>query len=366
MTYSQALNVLINRQSLGIKPGLNRINNILNAVDNPQDKMKIIHIAGTNGKGTVACTIAEALKENNLKTGLFTSPWVTDYREQIQINNEFISEDDFTYYVEKYKNFDATEFELVTALMYKYFYDSGVDFAVVECGMGGKGDATNTEKNNISVITSVSLDHTDFLGKTVEEIAFEKAGIIKSNSTCVLYPNEQTEHIFEKVCKEKHTKLVKVLKKESYSLNNLAVAEAVIKELGLNLPTHLTVPPARIENINGVILDGGHNVEAAEALTQALKGKENTVAIIGMMADKNVEGYLKIIAPLCKAIITVTPNNKRSMPAAQLRGIAEKYCENVIAIDNPQSAFALAKDKGLSLVCGSFYLAREIRKELLR
>ena len=181
MNYDNALNLILQKQSLGIKPGLTRIYELLNKMDNPQDKINIIHIAGTNGKGTTAAALSNALIKSGKKVGLYTSPWTEDYREQIKINGNMITE-------EEYIDCDATEFELVTAIMYKYFADENVDFAVVECGMGGKGDATNVEKKNISIITSVAIDHTAFLGSTLEEIAAEKSGIIKPDSVCILYP----------------------------------------------------------------------------------------------------------------------------------------------------------------------------------
>lgn len=366
MKYEEALKIIIQKQSLGIKPGLTRIYALLDAMGNPQDKLKIVHIAGTNGKGTVAYTIAQNLIDNGYKVGLFTSPWVDDYREQIQINNEYISKSDLASYIEKYKDCDATEFELITAIMYKYFYDSGVDYAVVECGMGGKGDATNVEKSNLSVITSISLDHTDFLGDTVEKIAYEKAGIIKENSVCVLYPNPSVEHIFEEVCRQKNTRLFKVDKGDDYIEDNFITAVSAIFELGINIPAVMRFPPARMECINDVFIDGGHNVEAAKALLNTPPYLDNMTAVIGMMADKDNEGYLKIIAPHCKSIVTTTPHNSRALPAKMLKAIAKKYCNDVIAIDDPLNAIAVAREKGLDLVCGSFYLAREVRKELLR
>ena len=167
MIYDEALNFILGKQSLGIMPGLTRIMNLLEIMGNPQNDIKIIHIAGTNGKGTVAKTINNALIDSGYKVGLFSSPWIDDYREQIQINNDFISEEEFASYVDEYKDNDCTEFEFLTAIMYKYFADIKVDYAVVECGMGGKGDSTNVEQSNISVITSISLDHTAFLGDTV-------------------------------------------------------------------------------------------------------------------------------------------------------------------------------------------------------
>ena len=137
MNYNQSLDYITKKQSLGIQPGLSRISALLERMDNPQDKIKIIHIAGTNGKGTVANYIACSLAANGFKVGLFTSPWIFDYREQIQINGEYITKEDFAFYVSKYNENDCTEFEFLTAVMYKYFSDNNVDYAVVECAMGG-------------------------------------------------------------------------------------------------------------------------------------------------------------------------------------------------------------------------------------
>lgn len=363
MNYEDALHFLIKKQSLGIKPGLARISALLDAMGNPQNDLKIVHIAGTNGKGTVAYTIADTLIDNGFKVGLFTSPYVLDYREQIQLNGNFISEEDLAYYVEKYQHNDCTEFEMLTAIMYKYFADKKVDYAVVECGMGGANDSTNVEKENLSVITSIALDHTNFLGDTIEEIALEKAGIIKENCTCVLYPNPEVEHIFEQVCKEKHAKLVKndCDKSDSFFAKNHTTAAYALFELGLKVNVTLSVPLGRQSySKNGILFDGGHNVDAARALEWILN---NNVAVIGMMRDKNVDGYLSVVAPHCKKMIATTPANPRSMPAARLKEIAAKYCNDVIAIDSPVEAVRYGRENGLDLICGSFYLIRDVIKE---
>lgn len=361
MTYSKALNLILNKQSLGIKPGLERILSLLDTMDNPQDKIKIIHIAGTNGKGTVAATIASALKNAGYKTGLFSSPWVDDYREQIKINGEYISKKDFAEYTEKYYDNDCTEFELLTAIMYKYFADNRVDYAVVECGMGGLGDSTNTEKKNISVITSVSIDHTAFLGNTLEEIALQKSGIIRSDCPCVLYPNPKCEEVFL----SKAPNLIKVSEQGSFEKNNLATVNAVLNILGAPNVNETVKLPARQEMIGNIMLDGAHNVDGAKALAFVLNNKKVT-AVIGMMRDKDIDGYLSIIAPFCERIITVSPNNSRAISADELKNIAKKYCVNVSSAYSAVDAINCAKQyNNFHLVCGSFYLAREVRNLLL-
>lgn len=366
MNYIDALKVISEKQSLGIKPGLDRILKLLDFMGNPQNNIKIIHVAGTNGKGTVSATIADTLLNAGYKTGLFTSPWVIDYCEQIQINGDFIPEEIIADYIEKYKDFDVTEFELLTAVMYKYFCDEKVDFAVVECGMGGKGDATNVEKNNVSVVTSVSLDHTKFLGSTVEEIALEKSGIIRPNSKCVLYPNKDCQSVFENVCSNLNTTLIKVDDFGNYRTNNLETVNKMLSLLDTKSKLQaqeLVKLPARKEKLGNVLLDGGHNINSALTLVPFLGNCET--AVIGMMADKDVEGYLSLIAPHCKTIVTTTPDNPRSMPCNQLADIAKKYCDNVICVSQPEEAVKFAKKQGLTLVSGSFFLARQVRKDLL-
>ncbi len=365
MQYNEALNFILNKQSLGIMPGLDRINKLLDKMDNPQNKLKIIHVAGTNGKGTVAATISDALIKNGYKIGLFSSPWVIDYREQIQINNCFISKSDLVSYISKYKNNDCSEFEFLTAIMYKYFYDSGVDYAVVECGMGGMGDATNVENENISVITSVAIDHTAFLGNTIEEIATEKSGIIKQNSVCILYPNINCESVFEKKCLETSSKLIKVKETGDYRINNLNTVKAVLDELSVNNNVSLVSLPARQEIISNIMLDGAHNIDGAKALVKNLQNK-NITAVMGMMKDKDINGYLSLVAPMCKKIITTKPENPRAISAEELKRFAHNYCSDVVAIENPIEALNYAiLDKNFSLVCGSFYLARDIREYIL-
>lgn len=361
MTYSKALNIILNKQSLGIKPGLERILSLLDTMDNPQDKIKIIHIAGTNGKGTVAATIANALKNEGYKTGLFSSPWIDDYREQITINNEYISKKDFADYIEKYCDNDCTEFELLTAIMYKYFADKKVDYAVIECGMGGLGDSTNAEKKNISVITSVSIDHTAFLGNTLEEIARQKSGIIRNDCPCVLYPNPKCEEVFL----SKAPNLIKVSEQGSFEKNNLATVNAVLDILGVENVNETVKLPARQEMIGNIMLDGAHNVDGAKALASALNNKKVT-AVIGMMRDKDIDGYLSIIAPFCDRIITVAPNNPRAISAEELKNISKKYCKKVSSAYSAADAINHAKEyNNFHLVCGSFYLAREVRNLLL-
>lgn len=367
MNYDDALKFIITKQRLGIMPGLSRIKKLLSLMGNPQNKLKIIHIAGTNGKGTISSTIAETLKNCGYKVGLFTSPWVDDYREQIAINGDYIPKEIFAKYVDEYKDAEVTEFEFLTAIMYKYFADSKVDYAVVECGMGGKGDSTNAIKTPLlSVITSVSLDHTNFFGNTLTEIATEKAGIIKENGTVVLYPNKSCEEVFEKRCLVTNSKLVKVNEFGDFKLNNFETVKKCLSLLNINCDFKLKKLPARQEYVGSdIMIDGAHNENGAVSLKEYLP-KRDITAIIGMMKDKDVDAYLKNIAPCCKKIIATEPSNSRSMVAEELAEIATKYCNNVEIEKNPEKALQKAlKNYDFLLICGSFFLARDIRKDLI-
>lgn len=365
MNYSQALDIIIKKQSLGIQPGLERIYALLKKMGDPQKNLKIIHVAGTNGKGTVCCTLAKSLADHGLKVGLFTSPWVTDYREQIQINSSFISEKDLAGYIENYSAYDATEFELITAIAYKYFYDHNVDIAVVECGMGGAGDSTNAIPTpELAVITAVSMDHTDFLGNTLEDIAREKSGIIKEKGKVILYPNPKMNSIFKEKCKAVNAEWFEVEDTGDFYANDMQTVRSALHALGFDEKISEVRMPARCEYIaDHILIDGAHNVGAALALERSLPDREIT-AVIGMMKDKDVDAYLKIIAPHCKRILATTPSNKRALPASELMMLAKKYCDNVTAAEDPLKAVQI-KDYDFLLICGSFYLARDVRKALL-
>ena len=366
VNYETAIETMQKKQSLGMKPGLSNISALLSKMGDPQEKLRIIHIAGTNGKGTVAALISNALSDCGLKTGLFTSPWVVDYREQIQINGSFIPEDRFAAYVERYAGEPVTEFELLTAIMYQYFADEQVDYAVVECGMGGALDATNAFfRPELAVITSVSMDHTAFLGNTVKEIAAQKAGIIKENCVCVLYPNPHCEDVFAQRCKETNSRLIRVPQQNDFKKNNLAVAKECVAYRHQCARLEYPSLPARQEMFGGVMLDGAHNENGARALLDHLPF-ENIAAVISMMADKDCNAYLKVIAPRCRRIITTETSNPRTLPAENLAAIAGRYCNSVTCEKNPHRALELAKQENMFvLVCGSFFLARDLRKDLI-
>ena len=413
MTYKQAIDYIDSFLLFGSKLGLSRITKLLGDLGNPQDSLKFIHIAGTNGKGSTSCYCANILKDAGYKVGLFISPYIVDFRERFQVNNELISEDDLCRIVEQIKaicdtypkNELPTEFEIVTAIGMMYFAQSGCDVVVLEVGLGGRLDSTNVIKNPLcSVITSISLDHTEYLGDTLSQIAFEKGGIIKENCPTVLYPVQERE-VFDKIreiCNERNSELtipdkrdVSLIKEEvtgdfiningleiklSISGNvqkyNALTAVTAIKISGLDI-TDKNIKngienayfPARLELVSTnpkILVDGAHNPDGVKALKAYVETYfDKPTAIIGMMKDKDIDSVLSQIASLFSRIYTVTVNNPRSITAQKLAQKAKKYCDDVTAYDSVESAVKDAKSSGKDFcVCGSLYLSGEALKIL--
>lgn len=415
MNYTQSVEYIHSLLAFGIKPGLERIKMLLKLLGDPQDKIKTVHIAGTNGKGSTSSMIANALICDGHKTGLFVSPYVISFCERIQIDGknidgEFLAER-VTRVREKIEelnknNIIITEFEAITAAAFLCFYESGCDYAVIEVGLGGRFDATNVLKAPEAVIiTSISLDHTAILGDTVSKIAFEKCGIIKNGSTVITSANQSDEaaEVIEKTVFERCGRLIKTdpkdakivsesifgtefdYNKEKYKItlagehqieNALNAIEAA-KAIGVSPKAIIdgiskTRMTARMEIIGQdplVIRDGGHNEGCSLALRDYLLkyNVKNIRLLIGMMADKDTESYIKNIVPLCRSVTTVTPSNPRSMDGKVLMKIAQKYCENCEFISDPKTAYDRlisnsSKDDTV-LVCGSFYLISDIFRE---
>lgn len=424
MTYSEALRWISSQVRLGENPALDRIKKLLNIMGNPQDKLKFVHVGGTNGKGTTCTMVASVLSESGYKTGLFTSPYVIDFRERFQINGEMIAEDELAKITEKVKpiadkmreNGDTLgQFECITAIAFEWFLAQKCDVVVLEVGIGGRFDATNVIKDPlVSVITSISKDHTDMLGDTIEKIAFEKAGIIKENSPVVLYPVQEKEvaELIKNVCNERKSNLIipnlsklNILEEdisgsrfayESAELNipfagkhqiyNAITAYEVLtileeKDFNITLDNikiglSKAFIPARMEVLSRnpfFIIDGGHNYGCATALRKVIKellDKENIVAVFGMMNDKDSKKTLEVLAPLFSKIILTKPADARSMSAKELEVQAKKFCDNLVITENSIDATRLAFDdwgKGKDVVvCGSFYLASEIREIIIK
>ena len=420
MNYEQAVNYIHSLLKFGIKPGLERVSVLLELMDNPQNKLKYVHVAGTNGKGSTCNMISNALINAGYDVGLFTSPYVVDFCERFQFNGKMISQNELTDEIETVEplvtklekdGIELTEFEVITAVAFHWFYKKGCDIVVLEVGLGGRFDSTNVIKNPlISAITSISFDHTNILGNSIEEIAGEKAGIIKENSVCVTYPNQNPKalKVVRDVCKEKNTGLVipntpKILSSTidgnvfiynhiefktrligEHQVYNAVTAIEVLKELrflGYDISLenifngiYNTTVPARMEiakNKNTILIDGGHNEECSEALKNVLEkylSDKEIICIIGMMADKDVKSYISNVIPFCKKVYTITPDNPRSMLADDLANLVKPICSDVKTINFGQ-AKQILKDKysknSIILVCGSFYLASDIRSYII-
>lgn len=419
MTYEQALEYIHSLNRFGIKPGLERITALLNKLDNPQNKLEFIHIAGTNGKGSTSTALSNIMIEAGKKTGLFISPFVVDFRERIQINGEYISKEDLSRLtqkislivpsVEKEVEDNITEFEFITALMFTFFAEQKCDVVVLEVGLGGRLDSTNVIKKPLAtVITKIALDHTAVLGDTIEKIAAEKCGIIKNGSAVITssLQNSNALLVIKQTAINNNAELfiadmvdvtnVNVMPFGSeFTYNNINVSLnlpgkhqienmlAVIKAaliLGID-KTFIqkgiakTVFPARLEVLSKnplVILDGAHNENGADVLADYLdEHKLSPVTIMGMMADKNCEAVIQKIASRSKALYTVkVEGNPRTETAEKLAQTAKKYCDNSTPINDYitalDSAVKKAKEQALPLlICGSLYLASDIRDMII-
>ena len=416
MNYDEAIAYIKNTAKFGSKYGLERTEKILELLGNPHKKLKCIHIAGTNGKGSTTAMVTNILVQAGYKVGSYISPFIEEFEERIQINNVNISKEDLSHIITEvssavdkvvelgYSN--PTEFEIITCAGFLYFYKNNIDFAVVEVGMGGRLDSTNVIIPILSIITSISLDHTKILGDTIDKIAYEKAGIIKSGIPVVMYPQQkQSEEVIERICIEKNSNLIKVSKQSSiylgkenlqqvaitsmegtvyndiltqkmkvqtlnndyiidlallgkHQLLNCSVAVHAIEELivqgaTINKDNILkgleTVKwPARLEVMNKkplVVIDGAHNIDGIINLTESIDMYFNynkIILILGILADKQVEEMIKTIVPKVSRVITVTPNSERAELSKQLKVQVEKYSTNCESIENYDEAYKKA------------------------
>ncbi|MBE6807836.1 MAG: bifunctional folylpolyglutamate synthase/dihydrofolate synthase [Ruminococcaceae bacterium] len=400
MTYKEVLEYIHSLGNFSMPATLERITMTLEKLGNPQSKLKAIHIAGTNGKGSVSAMLSSVFKTAGYRTGLFISPYIIDFRERIQINGEFISEADLVSFAQRVisANVKLTEFEFITAVAFLYFAEHNIDILICETGLGGRLDATNALENKIAcVITKIGLDHTAILGDTIEKITEEKCGILR-NCPVITTANQDfraleiikkhTGKLFYADLKELQVteSLIGntfIYKGKKYSLglsgdfqieNALTVIEAV-NNCGYNIPYNIIYNglsvaffPARMEIISRnplVVLDGAHNPDGADVLANELKKHNGRCsAIIGMMRDKDCEEFLKSTLCYCKTAVAVEVSGMpRSLKADDLSEIASKYCECVSAADY-ETAVKIANNKAENdpiFVFGSLYLASAIR-----
>jgi dihydrofolate synthase/folylpolyglutamate synthase len=370
--YQHMLDYLYSLHRYGSKLGLEKITDVMNKLGNVQNKLKIIHVAGTNGKGSVCAMLSSILQQAGYSVGMFTSPHLIDFRERIQLNREIICEKDALQIFEKVKKtgVELTFFEFTTAMAFLYFSEKTHDYTILEVGMGGRLDATNIVKPITSVITTISFDHTNMLGNTLEKISQEKAGIIKENVPLFTTVNNK---VIKDVCKEKNAKLCLVNNKENTNLNgefqktNAAVAAAVARYLKIkencikNGLMHVKWP-ARLEFIEkNVLLDCGHNSEGIKNIARFVEKHKHRKLIIvfGVMRDKNYKEMLDSLPKFDKIIFT-KPQIERSLGPEELK----KTIPTGVIMEDVAVAYEYAKGVAtkddLVLICGSCYLAGEV------
>jgi len=423
LDYQQAVAFIHSIARFGSILGLRRVRLLLERMGNPQKNLKFIHVAGTNGKGSTCAMLSHALCAAGYKTGLYISPFVLDFRERIQIDNQMIEPEEFaqsaTLVKEHWEALDSqgetpSEFETLVACAFDYFLRKQVEVVVLEVGMGGRLDATNIiDTPLVSVITSLGMDHIEYLGNTIAAIAFEKCGIIKSGGVTVCYPEQEAdamEVIRERCAQEGNplfaprtpqieekdffgTKMVydglalQVPLTGAHQVKNAATALTALKVLGeRGFPVSDDAIqrgfagvffPARLEVIGRdplIILDGAHNQSGAQVLVAALrmlKGKRIHV-VMGMLSNKDVTGLLGEILPLCESL-TALPVAGAPMglglPPERLAEFAKPFCNQIYIAEDPKTgvhaAYARCGKDDTLLVCGSLYLASEVRPMLL-
>lgn len=376
MNYDEAVKLLTSQGKFKINLGLERISKVLEKLGNPQDKLKCIHVAGTNGKGSVCAIIASVLQNAGMKVGLYTSPHIFEYTERIKINGVDISKDDFAKYVEAVCGDDLTEFEVLTAVMFKYFADNDVDVVVLETGLGGCFDATNVIKSNLcAIITHIDLDHTERLGNTKSKIAFEKAGIIKPD--CPVFTCEGYEEIKDKAdeCNSLFSLVTPFEDTTNLSLKgtcqqeNLSLALASVRYLFPQIPENIIQEgiskvehPCRFQLCReDLIIDASHNPNGALALRESLDfyyPDRKRCFVFGCLPNKDYKKMMEILFSQGDEIYFY--HFKNSCTVGQLQDICELPSKQFIRLDE-------LPDDCLKIICGSFYMLNEIiSPELIR
>ncbi|AOY76209.1 bifunctional folylpolyglutamate synthase/dihydrofolate synthase [Clostridium formicaceticum] len=425
MNYQEAIEYIHGTYKFGSKLGLENIKYLLNLLGNPQKELKVIHVAGTNGKGSTSSFINGVLKTSGYKVGLYTSPYIEEFTERMQINGEKIDKQrlaEVTTIVKakieqmlsEGKN-HPTEFEVGTAIALVYFAEEKVDFTILEVGMGGRLDATNIIENPLlSIITPIDYDHMEHLGDTLEKIAFEKAGIIKENNFVVSYPQrEEAKEVVKKVSREKNSQLFVVnydhlkvhrstIEEQQFSVEVLGkkYEDVIITLAGphqvYNCCTALTAIEVLKNHRNILIsdeaiyqglkttkwigrlevlaknpltiIDGAHNLQGATALKHSvetlLQGKKVTL-VVAMLGDKDVQGVLSNLIPLMDKIVVTKPNNPRAMAADDLAKELVCYGKDMYICNTikeaVKKAYEVTEASDVILFAGSLYMIGEAR-----
>ena len=375
--YEDAIKLLTSKGKFYINLGLDRISEALDKLGNPEDKLKCIHVAGTNGKGSVCAILESILREAGYKTGLYTSPHIWEYTERIKISGKEIPKEEFARLVEEVCSLGVhlTEFEILTVIMFLYFARNNVDVAIIETGLGGRFDATNVIKKNLcSIITQIDLDHTDRLGSTKDEIAFEKAGIIKKN--CPVFTSMGYEAIKDKADEMDsllvfstpfvNPKFVDALTlKGAHQVDNLALAINAINYLYKDITDDVIISglkkvkhPCRFQYFaaENLIVDASHNPNGIEALRNNLDNyfpNERRRFVFGALKNKDYARMMKILFRDGDEIYL----NGFDYPNAC--SFAELNAKCPVPAKEYNNSVELTPDK-LNIICGSFYMIAEL------
>ena len=421
MTLQQATDYIHSKFRKGAVPGLDPVRQLLGMLGNPEKKLKFIHIAGTNGKGSTAAMTASILTKAGYRTGLFTSPFIYRFHERIQLSGEQISDEDLVEVVEYVRNFaetmaeQPTEFELVVGIAMEYYARKQADIVVLEVGMGGEKDATNAiEVPEVAVITNIGLDHTDALGNTLEEIARAKAGIFKENGSAVVYRGTPgVEAVYDEVCRERNVKLRRAdfdsLRRVSHCLEGqvfdcgdrkglelpllgdhqlhnaavvLAVADTLMEQGWKITEEHIRQGmkevswPGRFVIVSRdplFIIDGGHNPQCIEALVKNIRdylAGRRVIALVGVLADKDYGEMFRPVMELVERFVCVTPDSPRKLEAKllaeYLRNNGAEACGYDAMPEGVAEALELAGKDGVVLCFGSLYSIGDIKAALDR
>jgi dihydrofolate synthase / folylpolyglutamate synthase len=419
--YDQCLQSMFGLRRFGIKLGLDTILAILKGLDNPQDKFMSVHIAGTNGKGSIASALSSILNKAGYCVGLYTSPHLVKFNERIRINGAPISDMEVLNAYEAVRNVNSgsrepTFFEYTTAMAFHEFARTKVDWAIVETGMGGRLDATNVLKPRLSIISNISLEHRQYLGNTISEITAEKGGIIKQGIPVVTGVNQKEavevlkdialkkdaplfhlgEHFRVRKNKNRNTfsyfgisstwENMKAGLQGNHQIENAALALAACEILNRH-DTNLNIEqikeglvktdwPGRMEVVSQapyVILDGAHNLMAARKLAKFISenlAKSKTTLLIGILDDKPYKGMLKSLLPLCRRVILTKPAINRALKPEILHKVAKEFVEDIKIIPSVEAAFFYALESVSSdeaiCVAGSLYVVGEVKQAIAK
>ena len=417
MEYEQAVAWVHSLPRLAGHPGVENERRLLEKLGHPEQHLRFVHVAGTNGKGSICAMLSSVLCRAGYRTGLTVSPYVLDFRERFQMDGKMIPEEKLAEILSRVRVAvealagegwaSMVEFDVVNAAALLWFAQEQCDVVVMETGLGGRLDATNAVQNTlVACITAIGKDHTELLGDTYAKIAAEKCGIFKNHCTVVSYPRQPEEAMNEITlraqkagCELRVPELEDFYfyrgapfenradyggydlvipfpgKHQAYNASVVVEAALALCERGFEISDEAILQgiqearfPARIEVLSReplVILDGMHNPDGARALADALgcAGARRLTAVVGILRGKGAEEMLRMLSPYLERIYTVTPDSPRAMGAEELAGLARRYCSRTQACDSLPLALKKAAEHGENglLICGSLYLAAQAR-----